>query len=138
MDVMLWLSPKVRIELDKDQITFTYKKNVIRYEPYVYVVKLKEGYKVLAVATEAEMPAGAFRVNLFAEDPDLPQDLDRLAFLTLVLQFGILRSVPALTFRPVAVLHGLEKFSDLFHGFEEGIFRSAVLGAGATRVVIQR
>jgi hypothetical protein len=138
MDVMLWLSPKVQIDLDKDQITFTHKKKVIRSEPYVYVVKRKETYKVLAVAVEAEMPAGAFRVNIFSEDPDLPDDLDRLSLLTLVLQFGILRSVPALTLRPIAVLHGLDKFSGWFHGFEEGIFRSAALAAGATRVMIQR
>ena len=138
MDILWWLSPKIRIDLDKDLITFTHNKKMIHSEPYVYVLKRKDQYKVLAVAAEADMPVGALRVNLFSEDPALPGDLDRLSLLTLVLQFGILRSVPPLTLRPVAILHGLDKFNGWFHGFEEGIFKNAALAAGAARVMIER
>lgn len=133
--------PTIHIHLDPRQITFEPSKG----EPFtlktvVHVAKEKGRWLLAGVGVDTweNRPPEVVAVYLFDHSHALPEEINKLELLQGFMAYGIgkcLGSSILPVLRPTVILHGIDRFRDIFIGFERGIFYNVTEIAGARSVL---
>jgi hypothetical protein len=132
--------PKIHIYLDPHQFIFENPKNeVFTLKTVFYITQVKGSWYLVGFEPCENEPTEVLTVALFENNISLPNELNKMRLLSMLLEYGISKCFAGAIFptlRPIVTLHGINNFSEILVGYEKEIFGMAVISAGARKVVL--
>ncbi|MBI3785068.1 MAG: hypothetical protein HY270_16890 [Deltaproteobacteria bacterium] len=131
-------APHVYVNVSPERISFARNGVSQTYRTFLYICDSAQGPEVLAVGQEVPDAPDARRVELFGGAAAVSGDTpERMVCLEAFLRFGLQRGAGRSFLRPVVTVRGVENLSAILGGYEQGIFRAALVDAGAAVVLFE-